>query len=115
MNFKTHRFSDGQIVVISVPKYLSTDISEEFKDYLYSLVNQDNHKIIIDLSQTEYVDSSGMGAIVSRIGECRSKHGDIRLACPSEFMVSLLNITQLDKVIKTFPDTDSAIKSFSEV
>ena len=38
MNFETHRFSDGQIVVISVPKYLSRDISEEFKDYLYSLV-----------------------------------------------------------------------------
>ncbi len=114
MDFQTHRASDGKVVIITVPKYLSTDVSEEFKEYLYSLVAEDNHKIIIDLSGTEYVDSSGLGAMVSRIAECRSNNGDIRLASPSEFMVSLLDITHLDQVLKIFPDTDSAIKSFSE-
>ena len=101
------------IGIVKIPKYLSTETSEDFKDFLYDVVDSGNYRIVIDLSETEYVDSSGLGAIVSRLAYCRSLHGDIRLAYPSEFMNSLLKITHLDQVLKVFTDLDEAVKSFA--
>jgi len=113
MEFQFSEKMEGRVVVVEIPKYLSADISEEFKEFLYEIVGKGKHQIVIDLSQAEYVDSSGLGAIVSRLAYCRALNGDIRLAAPSEFMVSLLNITHLDKVLKVYPDTHSAVSSFA--
>jgi anti-sigma B factor antagonist len=113
MEFHFTESQDGNVVVVEIPKYLSADTSEDFKDFLYGLVDQGKYRIVIDLSHAEYVDSSGLGAIVSRLAYCRSLKGDIRLASPSEFMNSLLKITHLDQVLKVFPNSEEAIGSFS--
>lgn len=112
MEINSKEALDGKVVVVEIPRYLSADTSEEFKDYLYRIVSEGKYQLVIDLSKAEYVDSSGLGAIVSRIAVCRSNHGDIRLAAPSPFMVSLLNITHLDQVLKIFPAVEEAIQSY---
>jgi anti-sigma B factor antagonist len=113
MEFHFSKHLEDRVAVVEIPKYLSADVSEEFKDFLYEIVEKGNHQIVIDLSRAEYVDSSGLGAIVSRLAYCRSLKGDIRLAAPSEFMSSLLKITHLDQVLKVYSDTDAAISSFT--
>jgi anti-sigma B factor antagonist len=112
MDFNYKEELEGKVIVIEIPKQLSAEISDEFKDFLYDLVEKGKFKIVVDLARTDYVDSSGLGAIVSRISVCRSNEGDIRLAAPSEFMESLLNITHLDKVLQTFNDVNTAVESF---
>ena len=114
MEFQFKENQPENVVVVEIPKYLSADISEDFKDFLYDLVDRDKIRIVIDLTLAEYVDSSGLGAIVSRLAYCRSLKGDIRLASPSEFMTSLLKITHLDQVLKVYPDVDNAINSFGK-
>ncbi len=106
---------DGEVIIIEIPKRLSADISDNFRDFLYNLVEKGKCKIVIDLSKTEYVDSSGLGAIVSRIAVCRSNKGDIRLASPKEFMAYQLKITHLDQVLKTYKDTSAAVDSFKSM
>jgi anti-sigma B factor antagonist len=113
MKFESSYELDGKVLVVKIPKYLSADTSGEFKEYLDDVVDSGNYRIIIDLSEAEYVDSSGLGALVSRLAYCRSLQGDIRLAYPSEFMYSLLNITHLDQVLKLFASLEEAIESFS--
>jgi anti-sigma B factor antagonist len=113
MQFESSYELDGSVFVVKIPKYLSADISEEFKNFLDDIVDSGNYRIIIDLSEAEYVDSSGLGALVSRLAHCRSLQGDIRLAYPSEFMYSLLKITHLDQVLKLYASLDEAIDSFS--
>lgn len=112
MEFQFTESQEENVVVVEIPKYLSADISEDFKDFLYDLVDREKIRIVIDLSHAEYVDSSGLGAIVSRLAYCRSLKGDIRLASPSEFMTSLLKITHLDQVLKVFSDVKDAVSSF---
>jgi anti-sigma B factor antagonist len=114
MDFHFSENQESDVVIVEIPTYLSADISEDFKDFLYDLVDRGKIRIIIDLSNAEYVDSSGLGAIVSRLAYCRSLKGDIRLASPSEFMTSLLKITHLDQVLKVFPDLEQAVGSFSQ-
>jgi len=68
--------------------------------------------LVVDLGETEFMDSSGIGALVSRIAVTRSNQGDIRLASVRESISKLLSITNLDKIFVCFDDVRSAVKSF---
>jgi anti-sigma B factor antagonist len=103
---------DGKVTVIECPRRLDASIADDFKAKMNELVEQGNYQIVIDLQQTEFMDSSGLGSLVSRIAVTRSNQGDVRLASPSPFIRNLLEVTHLDKVFKCFDDIESAVDSF---
>lgn len=115
MGFDTRAALDGKVIVIEVPERLDLQNADEFRKKLNDLVEQGNYQIIIDLGNTNYVDSLGLSALVSRIAATRSNGGDIRFASPSGFLLKLLELTHLKQIIKIFDDVDSAIDSFREV
>ena len=100
------------MVAIEGPHRLAAHISEDFRNLINGLVDQGKTRLVIDLGETEFMDSSGLGALVSRIAAARANHGDVRLAAPSPRIRNLLQITHLDKVFKCFDHVDSAVKSF---
>ena len=112
MEFNTREESGGKVVVIESPNRLDASIADDFKAKMNELVDQGNSRIVIDLEQTEFMDSSGLGSLVSRIAVARSKQGDIRLAAPSPFVRNLLDVTHLNQVFKCFDGTEPAVKSF---
>ncbi len=112
MTFVTSETPDGRVVVIEGPERLAADISEEFRKMINDLVDKGKTRLVIDMEHTEFMDSSGLGALVSRIAATRSKQGDVRLASPSPFIRNLLGITHLDKVFKCFDNVAAAVKSF---
>lgn len=105
--------SNDKTVVIKTPERFTVEVASEFKELLNNLVKEQNYKIVIDLSATKYMDSSGLGAIVSRIAATRANRGDIRLANPSKFVENLLDLTQLIRILKIYDNTNSAINSFN--
>ena len=105
---------NDNIVVIKTPERFTVEFSSEFKDILNNLVQEQKCKIVIDLTATKYMDSSGLGAIVSRIAATRANQGDIRLAKPSKFVEELLDLTQLMRILKIFKSIKSAVNSFKE-
>ena len=109
----TVREESGKVTVLQTPARFTVEIASDFKDLLNDLVRDEKYCFVIDLSLTEYMDSSGLGAIVSRIAATRANNGDIRLAAPSKFVKDLLELTQLIRILKIYKDVDSAIESFS--
>ena len=61
-----------------------------------------------------YVDSSGLGAIVSRIADLRAGGGDVRVAGANDHVTGLFRLTNLDKIISLFDSVDEAEHSFQE-
>jgi anti-sigma B factor antagonist len=114
MTFTSQKFHEGQVVVIDVPERLTIDTADDLKKQLRELVEGGVFKLIINLEQTEYMDSSGLGAIVSKIAVTRSNKGDIRLAAIKKYVDYLLNLTHLNKILKTYETVDEALKSFKE-
>ena len=112
MEFQFDIELEGKVIVIKIPKNLDMHISEDLKSLLDSFTKKGQYKWVMDLHQTEYVDSSGLGAFVSQIAMCRSNRGDIHLAKPSVFVQSLLAVTHLNKILKSFDDVQSAIDGF---
>ena len=112
MAFNAREALDGKAIVIECPERLDVSAAEDFRKGMTEIVQKGCHMLVLDLGNTTFMDSSGLGAIVSRIATTRSNRGDIRLACPSEFVLKLLDITHLDKVLRCFETVESATNSF---
>lgn len=113
MKFEITESENKRVTIIKTPARFTVEVAGEFKDLLNSLVKEEKYKFVIDLKDTEYMDSSGLGAIVSRIAATRANRGDIRIASPSKFVEELLDLTQLIRILKIYSDIDSAVASFN--
>ncbi len=67
-------------------------------------------KFVIDLSEVEYCDSSGLSAVLLAFRILQSNGGEIRIANPSKNVKTLIEISQLDRVLPIFDTVDEAIK-----
>ena len=112
MEFQTRSELGGSVTIIQIPEKLNYNISDDLKKQLTKLADQGQYKWVIDLKNTEYLDSSGLGAFISQIATCRSNQGDIHLAAPSEYIQSLLNITHLNKILKSYDNVAAAVEDF---
>ncbi len=105
---------EKDIVIIDIPHRLAAETSDELKKTLKELVENDQYKIVMNLQGTAYMDSSGLGAIVSKIAATRSKKGDIRLAEAKEYVLNLLELTHIDQIIKIYDNVNEAVESFGK-
>ncbi len=114
MDFSTLTEMTGDVILINIPERLTANTSDDFKKYLKESVEQGHYKFVINLKKTEYLDSSGLGAIVSKIAQTRTNDGDVRLASPGEYVMSLLELTHINQVLKIFDTAEQALASFGE-
>ena len=70
-------------------------------------------KILLNVHDVGYVDSSGLGELVGTYGSVRNKGGQLKLVNPSKRITELLQMTKLYTVFDIQPDEASAIQSFA--
>ncbi|WP_295821787.1 STAS domain-containing protein [uncultured Microbacterium sp.] len=101
---------DGGTVV--VPRGRLTMVSaKSFRETVTAEIDRGAGEIVVvDLSQTEFVDSSGLGALVACLKSARQSGGDLRLAAPSEQVTMVLGLTNLDRVLRPRPSVDEALR-----
>lgn len=109
---RTHHEKIGEIVVIHAPERLRADESSEFRQTLREIVDKGVYRLVIDLSKTTSMDSTGLGALVSRIAVTRQNKGDVRLAGCNETIDALLDMTHLNQVFKCYSNVKQAVASF---
>lgn len=114
MSFQSNQDYDGELKVFKTPARLEGKVSLDFRKELKEIVDKGYYKIVIDLGETDFIDSNGISSLVSKISATRSEQGDIRLANPSDFVVSVLRTTNLDKIFKCYPSAEEAVNSYSE-
>jgi len=69
-------------------------------------------RLVVNVSDVTYLDSSGMGLVVRFLWHARIRGGDLRLAGPTPFVTKLLDITKLSAVFNIYADEETAIISF---
>jgi anti-sigma B factor antagonist len=111
MSFKTYE-KPNDVIIVDCPNRLDANVSDDLKKIMMNLINEKKFKVVINLSDTKYIDSSGLGAIVSRISATRSNNGDVRLVTKSQSILDLLDITRLNKILKCYNDVKTALDSF---
>jgi anti-sigma B factor antagonist len=93
---------------------LDVEVASDFRAMLLSLIEQGHRRLVVDLAEVSFIDSSGLGALVSALKTLkRSDHGgDVRLARVQPPVVSLLEIIRLNRVFATYPTVEQAVDSF---
>ncbi len=84
------------------------------KDKLQSLLHQNKKNILFNLANVSYVDSAGLGAIVSAYTTVTREGGSLKLANVTKKLQDLLSITKLLTVFETFDSEDEAIRSYKK-
>lgn len=98
------------IPVIELPKeVLGGSQAMDFSNMINSSINTDSNGIIIDLTNVEAMNSSGLGMIVGAHTSCVKASKELIVAAPSENILNLFEMTNLLKVIKIEDNLDDAI------
>jgi anti-sigma B factor antagonist len=82
------------------------------KDKLQSLLHQGKKNILFNLAQVQYVDSAGLGALVSAYTTVTREGGSLKLVNVTKKLQDLLSITKLLTVFDTYDSEDEAVRSF---
>ena len=105
----------GQNLVISFVGRvnLEGEISIAFKDRLKALVTDASARVIVDLGNVGFVDSQGLGALISCLKVMRQGEGSFVLTNLSEPVEAVLRITRLIRVFDVQPTVEDALASAS--
>ena len=83
-------------------------------DLLYEFIEQDKKQFIVDLSAVDWMNSTGLGILISGYTTLRNNGGKLKLANVTEKIKTLLVITKLDPVFESYDSIAEAIKSFEQ-
>lgn len=111
MGFTVRKESDG-VVVIGVDGQLIVSNRHELKERVAEAVDFGTRRILVDFTNTGYIDSSGLGALVSLAKKLREAGGELRLAGLNADLRTLFELTKLDTLFNITASADEALKSF---
>lgn len=104
--------NEAGVTVVSVEGQLIVGNRQELKNLVQDALDTGARKFLIDFSGTGYIDSSGLGALVSISKKIREQGGELRLAELNEDLRSLFELTKLDTLFAISDSGDEALASF---
>lgn len=109
----SHRQVGDVAVVDAAGRITLGEGASVFRDTIRDLVAKGNKKILVNLADVSYIDSSGIGEMVSSFTTVTNHGGQLKLLGLTKRVKDLLQITKLYTVFEVFEDESSAIRSFA--
>ena len=104
---------EGDVAILSLSgKMMGGPETAELQELVKSLIGDNITKVIVDLAKVKWMNSSGLGSLMGALTSMRNADGDLKLANVTVKVQSLLMITQLMTIFKTYNSVDRAIASF---
>lgn len=111
MAFSEQRDASG-VVVTKVDGQLVVANRQELKQLLQDGLDRGDRRFVLDFSSAAYIDSSGLGALVSVNRKVREAGGDLRLAGLNEDLTALFELTKLDTLFTIAATPAEALAGF---
>ena len=102
----------GGVLVIDVDGQLIVGNRRDLKQRVLDALDAGDRKFLIDFTRTGYIDSSGLGVLVSLSKKIRDEGGDLRLAGLNEDLKTLFELTKLDTLFAITDSADQALAAF---
>lgn len=109
MDYSKSIINNVVLVNINLPE-ASLNQSEDFKKFLYEVTEVTPPKLVLDMSEIQYMDSSFIGALVAGLKNVLSKGGEMALVSVNADVMALFELTRLDKVFKIYDTKEEAIE-----
>ena len=105
---------DGILVLSLSGKVIGGPELMEVKDAFQKAVDQDNRKVLLDLGKVSWMDSSGLGVIVSGHTTLSRAGGALKILNATKKIHELFIITKLITIFETYTDEQEALNSYGD-
>lgn len=100
----------GDVVVVHTPEDLAGEQAERIEGFITGL---DRSRVVLDLDNSETIDSLGLTALLNGQERLRERQGDLKIATTNPVNRKILEITRLDRQLDVFESVLDAVKSFA--
>lgn len=104
-----HRQVDSAAVVAISGRLVFGRDTDQLESLVKELSAQSTRKFVFDVSSLDYMDSSGVGALVSCLTLIKKAGGELRLAGASPRIWRIFTMTGVDKLLEAYPTVDAAV------
>ncbi len=103
----------GEIIKIEIQEErMDAHNSGDLKEQMLQLFDEGKCNLIIDLSAVRFVDSSGLGALVSGFKNASAREGSLKLCSLQPQVRSMFELTRLHRVFEIFASVEEALESY---
>jgi anti-anti-sigma factor len=105
--------SDGVLVINLDGENLDASEAPHFKERIIDCItNCKNPRVVFNLDKLQFIDSSGLGALLSILRFVNSQNGDLRLACMANPVRTMFQIVRMHRLFEIYPTPQEAVASF---
>jgi anti-sigma B factor antagonist len=104
---------DLSIQKVRIEGYLDSSTFPRLQEHLNSLIGEGRYHYLLDFSDLDYISSAGLGVLIGMLREVREKGGDLKIMHMSEKIQRIFNLLGFSKLLKVYPDEESALASFT--
>jgi len=113
MDMKTSTRQAGDVTIVDISGRIALgEESAALRELVADLLSEGNVKILLNLAGVDYIDSSGLGALVSASASTRKAGGQMKLVNLTHRIDDLMEVTRLYTVFDISSDEAAAVKSF---
>jgi anti-sigma B factor antagonist len=103
------------ILVLEIKlKRATVEISGQLKKDLLEKIEDGHHRVVVDLSKTDFVDSSFLGVLVAGLKKATIHNGDMKISGLQSSVNSIFELTRLYRIFDIFEKTEEAVASFQK-
>jgi anti-sigma B factor antagonist len=103
---------NGDVAIINLQGRLDLTSSNLLKDASREFYSKDNCKLVLNMDKVDFINSSGLGALVSILKEVRDHKGKLKISNLADFLKEIFDITQLSSIFDICEDESHAVKGF---
>jgi len=107
MNINLEKINGYNVLFIKEER-IDAHNSGELKEYILHMIEQGEVNLVVQLEKVRFIDSSGLGALLSGYKNAAAKSGKLALACCKQQVLSMFEITRLNRVFEIYADLDEA-------
>ncbi|HEV3226643.1 MAG TPA: STAS domain-containing protein [Acidimicrobiales bacterium] len=107
------REQDGW-TVLAVSGEIDIATAPSLRERLHSLLAEDQHRLVIDLDDVGFLDSTALGVMVGALKRARTDGGEVRIVCTQPRVRKVFEITRLDTAFDLFDSVDEAVRGARE-
>lgn len=96
------------LAIIRAGSRLNMVSAPELRATVEKAVASGSNRVVVDLSGTEFMDSSGLGALIGALKIARAAGGDLRIAAAGEQVRMVLQLSNMDRILRPHDDPESA-------
>jgi len=106
------RKTDSVAILDVSGKLMGGPDADVFRETIKNLIDEGYKKVVVNMSQVPFINSTGLGILISAYTTLRKVDGVLKLASVTERIDSLLMITKLGTIFETYSTEEKAVESF---